>query len=115
MAVISVQVRGDSTIVAEVAAWRPSEQVLVVFLEGTDRLIPAHKILKIADQSGADRTRFVVDGRGTIGSYPDAYRGSRKAQSVALRPLVVVAVVAVAIGVALAVVIVFTAEGNELY
>jgi hypothetical protein len=84
---VFVSVRGDTTIVVAVAAWRPSDQVLIVSDDGSDRLYAAHRVLKIVDSTGTDRTRFVVEGRGLVGAYPETYKGSRKAGSVAVRPL----------------------------
>lgn len=88
LAEVTVQVRGEAPLTAEIAAWRPAEQLLVVFADGSDRLIPAYKVVKIADAAGADRTRFVFYGRGFVGNYPETYQGSRKAGSVNFKPLV---------------------------
>ena len=92
---VVVDVRGESTVVAAAAAWRPSDQVLLVFADGTDRLVAGYKVRKIVDSEGKDRTRFVVEGRGLVGVYPDSYKGSRKAGSVALKPLLLGGAVAV--------------------
>lgn len=74
---ITVHVRDEAPLTAAVAAWRPYEQILVVFQDGTDRVVPAHRVLKVVDGSGTDRTRFLIHGRGFVGEYPEAYRGAR--------------------------------------
>src|SRR5512132_4027336 len=77
---VTVHVRDEAPLAAAVAAWRPYGQILVVFRDGTDRIVSAHRVLKVVDGSGADRTRFLMYGRGFVGEYPEAYRGSRSAK-----------------------------------
>ena len=98
---VTVHVRDEAPLVAAVAAWRPYEQILVVFPDGTDRLVSAHRVLRVVDKSGADRTRFLMYGRGFVGEYPEAYRGSRVAKP--WRPSSFIVFAGVTVGVALVV------------
>ena len=82
-----VDIRGDSTVAVEAAAHQPGDQVLLFFADGTERLVMTHRIRKITDMQGRDRTRFVMDGRGTVGALPAGYKSPVSAGSPLTRPI----------------------------
>lgn len=84
-----VEIRGDSTVAAEAVAWRPADQVLLVFRDGSDRLVMVNKVRRITDTKGADRTRYVIDGRGKLGEYPPNYAGPPQGKNPWLKPVLI--------------------------
>ena len=76
-ATATVEMVSDTTHVVEVVAWRPNHEVFLLFTDLTGRMVPEKDVFKIREENGADRTRFVLDGKGTVGTYPDEYKGPR--------------------------------------
>ena len=72
---VTVDLEGGSTLVAPLVVWHSEGYIAVVSPDGSELLIGAHKVRKILDETGADRTHFVIEKRGAVGIVPQGYRG----------------------------------------
>jgi hypothetical protein len=73
-AAVTVEVFGDSTLSASAVAWWPSKQVLVVYPDRRDLVLGFHKIRRIVDEAGTDRTDHVLQDRKVVGNFPEGYQ-----------------------------------------
>jgi hypothetical protein len=72
---VTVELKSDSMVVVAVVAWRSDGFLLVVHPNGSETVIGSYTVRKILDGTGVDRTRFVVDKHGAVGTLPPTYQG----------------------------------------
>ncbi len=72
---VTVVIEEESPLTASAVGWRSSDFVVVVFADGTERLVGIHKIRAIVDESGQDRTEYVLQERKAVGTPPPGYEG----------------------------------------
>jgi hypothetical protein len=72
---VTVELEDDSTLPASLVAWQSDGYILVVEPNGADALIGTHKVRRILDETGHDRTHFVIGKRGAVGTAPPSFPG----------------------------------------
>lgn len=72
---VTLVIDDEAPLTASAVGWRSSDFVVAVFADGTDRLIGIHKIRTIVDESGEDRTEYVLEKRKVVGIPPPDYEG----------------------------------------
>jgi hypothetical protein len=72
---ITVELEGDPTVVAALVFWRSDGYIAVVSPNGSELLVGTHKVRKVLDETGRDRTHFVIEKHGAVGVVPPAYQG----------------------------------------
>jgi hypothetical protein len=104
---IRVELERDATITAALVVWHSDGYLLAVHSNGSEELIGAHRVRKIYDETGRDRTHFVIYERGAVGTSPLTFHGKvdpeRYHQKKRLSPLVGIPLFAAAVVVGVAV------------
>jgi hypothetical protein len=73
---IRIELERHETWMAALVVWRSDGYLLAVRSNGSEELIGTHRVRTIHDATGRDRTHFVIDKRGAVGTPPPAFQGS---------------------------------------
>ena len=73
---IRVDLEHDNTLLAALVLWHSDGFLLAVHSNGTEDLVGTHRVRRISDATGRDRTKFVIEKRGAVGTPPPAFQGS---------------------------------------